>query len=122
MSNPKAKTLVEFAFADHPRYDIEAHDLAYDFVENEIGHFYFADSWLKHREFYMEKLQAWLDARTRGAKKDDVVSELDTMADMGLKWSDFDQDDFLSADDIRKLNAPAKKKPRGKLLQQPKPT
>ena len=124
MPHSRAKSLVEFAFDDHPRYDIEAHDLAYDFIENEIGHFYFADSWKKHRSFYLNKLQVWLNARVREDKLDSVIDEMDNLAAMGLKWSDFDQDDFLTDDDIRKLNAPEKeKKPRrAKLLQQPNAT
>jgi hypothetical protein len=122
MPNSRAKALVEFAFVDEPRYDIEAHDLAYDFIENEIGHFYFADSWIKHREHYLGLLGTWLNARAREDKLERVVDELDELAKMGLRWSDFDQDDFLTDEDIRKLNEPEKEKPRrGKVLQ-PNPT
>jgi hypothetical protein len=120
MGISKAKILVEQAFEDLPRYDIEAHDLAYDFAENEVGHFYFADSWPKHREYYMELLKIWLNARTRDDKLDSVVEELDRLAEIGLKWSDFNQDHFLTDDEIKKLNEPEKpKKPRAKVLQQP---
>jgi hypothetical protein len=124
MSHSRAKSLVERAFTDSSRYDVEAHDLAYDFIENEIGHFYFADSWLKHRDHYYEKLQTWLNARARKDKLEHVIDELDEMADMGLKWSDFDQDHFLTDDEIRKLNSTEKPKPsrRAELLQLPQST
>jgi hypothetical protein len=124
MSHSRARSLVEYAFADHPRYDVEAHDLAYDFIENEIGHFYFADSWKKHRDYYLDQLKVWLNARARAEKLDSVVDEMDELANLGLKWSDFDFDHFLTDDEIRKLNEPEKEKPRrrAKLLQQPHST
>lgn len=103
----KAKLIVEKLYA------LEDEDTAFNYVEDEIGHFYFCDNWKKHRDLYSERLRVWLAENGDLARYDAIVQLLDDLADKKIQWTDFDQDTFdVSKDIARIVKKEAKEKAR----------
>lgn len=74
--------------------DLEAEDLAADFIETQIGRFYFNTSWQEKKDLYMARLTDWLHAQGRGDKMDQVVELIDHLASGNFAWNDRWADDY----------------------------
>lgn len=103
-TGPTARQLIDEAV------DLEAEDLASDFIETEIGRFYFDTSWKTKRKSYDLKLRQWLEVNGHREKYTEVAALIDQWADEGHSWNDRWETDYSAGEKPKS----AKQKPKRK--------
>jgi hypothetical protein len=90
--------------------DLDAEDLVADFIESQIGRFYFNTSWQEKRDFYMTRLVDWLAKQERSDKLPQVVELIDHLATGNFAWNDRWADDYGGESDKSVAVKPKPKK------------
>jgi hypothetical protein len=92
--------------------DLDAEDLAADFIETVVGRFHFDETWKKRRDIYSKKLQDWLAKRGNTDKFEEVVKLIDHLATGNFAWNDRWSDDYGGERDKPPSTKPTKPKPK----------
>ena len=103
-TGPTARQLIDEAV------DLEAEDLAAEFIETELGRFYFDTSWKTKRESYDLKLRQWLEANGQRQKYDEVAALIDQWSEQGHSWNDRWETDYSGGEKPKSVKHKPKKK------------
>lgn len=112
-----ARTLIDETVAA----DLAVEDLCADFIESEVGRFYFDQSWHAHRPHYEGGLRAWLAQRGEPEQFEAVAGMIDQLADGKLTWSDRWNDDYGGGEPSRAVKHRPKKRSQGHEPRRPSP-
>lgn len=104
--------------------DLDAEDLAYDFVETQVGRFFYDSSWKLKKDHYLGKLRGWLEDQGYGEKLKAVSAVIDKLSAEGHTWNDRWSDDYSGMDKPRstKRRPKPRSQPHGQPTQPGRPS